>query len=545
MLLPVVGVQLLGNLSMQMKSGEPIPNVVAIPEESRLVRRARRGESDAFIALYDVYGDDLYRYVYFRVLSDVAAEAITSQVFRHAWDHMEGFRLKRKGLSFVEWIYEIARNQVLIYYKVNLRSDTFDTRSLLAAADYRLNQEAHEWSPGEAWGNHLRLLTGNIEQSRLQSTAAMIMREYLDYLNPRVTRRPSPTFNAYTRAWLMRYLRLHEHRPKPSPIQQFAATIDARASASYARAIATVKSLVPRPDFGPMTMLRLAPVYALLLTVLLITGTARAQSALPGDPLYSWKRASEQVWLSVSPDPVGTELILADRRLSEWIAVEKDPTRRTIAMKDYMSALLSLDTANDGQTHARIAPVLEAHQRKLVASGLASQPLVTYLQVAVNSTPASPAEDAVITALLASVTPQPSDVPPSATALPPTQALATATRVPPTATASATPVPPTATEVPPTPTAIVPTPTDVPPTDTAVPPTPTEVPTDVPTDTPVPPTDTPVPPTDTSVPPTEVPTDIPTDIPPQLAPTDVPTQIVPAVTDTPPAAMVVPQNPAP
>src|SRR5512142_2936041 len=143
-----------------MKTNEPIPSVVAIPEEKRLARRARAGDADAFIELYDVYSDDLYRYIYFRVLSDVAAEAITSQVFRHAWDHLESQR--KGGLSFAGWLYEIARNQVLIYYRVNLHSQEFEIRNLLAAADYRLNQEARDRLPGDAWSHHLRLLTGDI-----------------------------------------------------------------------------------------------------------------------------------------------------------------------------------------------------------------------------------------------------------------------------------------------------------------------------------------------------------------------------------------------
>lgn len=489
-----------------MKSDGLMPNALAIPEESRLVRRAKAGDADAFIALYDVYGDELFRYIYFRVLSDVAAEAITSQVFRHAWDHIENFRVRRQGLSFVGWIYEIARNQVLIYYRVNLRSDEFDIRSLLAAADYRLNQEAQNWSPAETWGNHLRLLTGDIEQTRLQSTAAMIMREYLDYLNPRTSRRPSPTFNAYTRTWLIRYLRLHEHRPKPSPIGEFLRS----ASATVA---ATLKSFEPRPAFNSMT-LRLSPVYAVLVAALLLTGTAKAQSAMPGSPLYEWKRTSEQVWLSVSPDPVGTELVLADRRLDEWLTVEKqDPARSETAMQDYMTALVKLNKADNRQESTRILPLLEAHKRKLKNSGLANQPPTTLLDVAINITPPTPVNDVSLTSMLASSTPRPTNAAPSATSVPTQTAAAPATSVPPTATASATLVPPTATAVPPTATQFIPTPTNTPteilPTATEIPPTPTAEPTEVvPTDTPVP-TVTPVP---TSTP----------------APADTP-----AVTDTP------------
>ncbi len=516
-----------------MMSDELIPTVEAIPEEGRLVRRAKAGDSDAFLALFDIYGDELFRYIYFRVLSDVAAEAITSQVFRHAWDHIEEFRLRRKGLSFVGWIYEIAHTQVLIYYKVNLRSDAFDIRSLLAAADYRLTQETQEWSPAETWGNHLRLLTGNIEQSRLQSTAAMIMREYLDYLNPRTTRRPSPTFNAYTRTWLMRYLRLHEHHPKPSQFRQTAA-------AMYGTVSEKIKSLVPRPALPSIRLpalnsmaLRFAPVYAVLVAGLLVSGTAKAQSAMPGQPLYGWKRTSEQVWLTVSPDPVGTELTLANRRLAEWIAVEKNPQLSAAAMQDYVSALVVLNNANDTQTHARIAPVLEAHQKKLQQSGLASAPLATFIQVAVNSAPSVPVDLDTTSILIASATPRPTSTVAIVAAQPtsvPATATATETEVPPTATASATPITPTATEVPPTPTVVTPTPL---PTETEVPPTPTET-QEPPTPTNIAPTPTDIVPTPTDVPSDVMPTDtpIPTDQPP------LPTDAVPTLSGLIPQALM-------
>ncbi len=462
---------------------EIIPNVAAIPEEKRLVRQAKAGNADAFVALYDSYSDDLYRYVFFRVLSDVAAEAIISQVFRHAWSHLDSYR--KRDSSFAAWLYRIARNQVLVYYKVNLRSDAFDIRTMVAAADYRLNQEAQERSPGESWGNCLVLLTDDIEQSRLQTTAALIMREYLDYLHPRRPRQPSPTFNAYTRTWLIRYLQLHERRPKPSPIRDWA-------TATYASLKSAFQPRAQQPGW-----LRLAPAYAMLLVALFITGTVQAQSALPGDPLYEWKRTSEQVWLSVSPDPVGTELALADRRLSELVAVENDPTRSQIALDGYVGVLDDLKATTGAHIPPRVADALGKHRPTLEAVALTNPQVSTFLAVA-NIPPTSVPTTAAVTASVPTATLWPTQVPATATAWP--------TQVPPTATPSATAVTPTATD----------TPTEVPPTATStateVPPSPTTIPTDTP------------------VPPTEVPTETP-------APTEVPTEVVPTPTEEVPSTV--------
>ena len=508
---------------MTMQSDEIIPNVKAVPEENRLVRRAKAGDADAFMELFDVYADDLYRYAYFRVLSDVAAEAITSQVFRHAWDHLDAYR--QRVSSFVAWIYEIARNQVIIYYKVNLRTNAFDTRSLLAAPDYRLNEEADAPAPGEAWGIHLRLLTGDIEQSRLQTTAALIMREYLDYLFPRRPRQPSPTFNAYTRAWLVRYVKLHARQPKISPIEEAISSSYATARAmltsllpqpgTAARLRARLRALVPQPMNWSPTPRQLSPFYTVIIAAFLVTGTARAQTALPGDPLYGWKRTSEQVWLSVSPDPVGTEMVLADRRLSEWMAVENDPRRSATAQAAYVQALQSLNVTTDAQTHARVLPMLEAHQKALKNSGVTSGPVYTFLTVAVNAAPTTTVIEEAATAIVPAATERVSEPPAAASQPPPTDVPATVAPPP-------TQVPPTETEVPPTNTP-VPTATEAPPTDTPVP-TETEEP---PTPTGVPPTE--VAPTATEVPPTVV---APT---PVVAPTDIP--VVP--TDTPSAGSLL------
>jgi hypothetical protein len=225
--------------------------------------------------------------------------------------------------------------------------------------------------------------------------------------------------------------------------------------------------------------------YAILVAAFLVTGTARAQSALPGDALYAWKRTSEQAWLSVSPDPVGTEIILANRRLEEWIAVGNDPARNAGALADYSSAISYLNTTSaDAESRTRLKAMIEAHKERVQQSGLSSTQLNNYLTESANAMLAPTATEVSATAFVASATPTATELLAVDTAIP-TEVAATATEVP-------TAVPPTATEVP---TEVPPTATEIP---TEVPPTATEVPTEVlPTATDVP---TEVPPTETEAP---------------------------------------------
>jgi DNA-directed RNA polymerase specialized sigma24 family protein len=490
-----------------MNSSDVIPHLEAIPEERRLVRRARAGDPDAFVQLYDAYGDDLYRYVYFRVMSDVAAEGITSHVFRYAWEHLQS--KQSKHLTFVAWIYQIARYQVLLYYKANLRTRAFDIGFLSVAADYGLTQDAQDHFNIEAWNHHLRLLAADANQSRLQETAALIMRKYLDYISPRRVLKPSPTFNAYTRGWLPRYLETHARRPRRSPMI-------GRILLAYSELARSARLLIHPPEI-PHAFQRMSVIYAILVAAFLVTGTARAQSALPGDAMYGWKRTSEQAWLSVSPDPVGTEIILANRRLEEWIAVGNDSTRNAGALADYSRALTYLNTTSDNSdSQTRIKAMIEAHREKLQQSGLSSTPLNDYLPGSANPGLAPTSTELSVTALVPSSTPTATQLLAAATEVP-TEVAATVTEVP-------TEVPPTATEVP---TEVLPTATEVP---TEVPPTATEVPTEVP------PTATEVP---TEVPPTA--TEVPTEVPSTEteAPTPADNGVVPPA-DTPAA----PPNPA-
>ena len=46
-----------------------------------LVEQARKGDQDAFSALYEKYYDQIYRYVYFKCGTRSDAEDITGQVF--------------------------------------------------------------------------------------------------------------------------------------------------------------------------------------------------------------------------------------------------------------------------------------------------------------------------------------------------------------------------------------------------------------------------------------------------------------------------------
>jgi RNA polymerase sigma-70 factor, ECF subfamily len=89
--------------------------VDSVDQDAVLMRRATKGDADAFGALYLRHLDAIYRYVYFRVGEVRDAEDLTEQVFLKAWQALPNYR--DCGTPFSNWLYRIAHNIVVDYYR--------------------------------------------------------------------------------------------------------------------------------------------------------------------------------------------------------------------------------------------------------------------------------------------------------------------------------------------------------------------------------------------------------------------------------------------
>jgi RNA polymerase sigma-70 factor (ECF subfamily) len=91
---------------------------------SEILEKAIAGDSSAFGVLYDTYQPRIYRFVYLKVSHREEAEDLTHQVFLNAWKHMGSFR--NEGLPISGWLYQIARNRVIDYYRTRKQSINLD-----------------------------------------------------------------------------------------------------------------------------------------------------------------------------------------------------------------------------------------------------------------------------------------------------------------------------------------------------------------------------------------------------------------------------------
>ncbi|MEK7465746.1 MAG: sigma-70 family RNA polymerase sigma factor [Patescibacteria group bacterium] len=84
-------------------------------EEELLVKKAQEGNADAFGKLYDTHMPRIFRFIVLKVGAKHDAEDLTQQVFINAWQHLPNFEFK--GFPFSSWLYRIASNAVIDYYR--------------------------------------------------------------------------------------------------------------------------------------------------------------------------------------------------------------------------------------------------------------------------------------------------------------------------------------------------------------------------------------------------------------------------------------------
>jgi len=85
-------------------------------EVQRLVRACQNGEVESFGGIYDLYIDQVYRYVYYRV-DKSEVEDVTESIFVRVWENIDKY--KRGEHPFSSWLFRIAHNMVVDHYRTH------------------------------------------------------------------------------------------------------------------------------------------------------------------------------------------------------------------------------------------------------------------------------------------------------------------------------------------------------------------------------------------------------------------------------------------
>jgi RNA polymerase sigma-70 factor (ECF subfamily) len=85
------------------------------PITADLIKQAQNGDENALSTIYQRYRLDIYRYLYYRVGHLQVAEDLTSEVFERMIRAIR--RSQFHNTSFEAWLFQIARNLAIDYYR--------------------------------------------------------------------------------------------------------------------------------------------------------------------------------------------------------------------------------------------------------------------------------------------------------------------------------------------------------------------------------------------------------------------------------------------
>lgn len=91
-------------------------------KEKILYSRVKNKDRKAFAEAYDLYIDEIFRFVFFKIGNKEEAEDITSSVFLKTWNHIQNNSIT-DSKTLRALIYKIARNSVIDHYRENSRKN--------------------------------------------------------------------------------------------------------------------------------------------------------------------------------------------------------------------------------------------------------------------------------------------------------------------------------------------------------------------------------------------------------------------------------------
>lgn len=100
------------------------PARIDTPRE--LVDQARKGDAQSFGQIYELWAENIYRFVYLKIKDENIAEDLTAEVFLKAWRGLKTFQ-PRDEVKFSTWLFSIARNTIIDYYRTTKQEISFES----------------------------------------------------------------------------------------------------------------------------------------------------------------------------------------------------------------------------------------------------------------------------------------------------------------------------------------------------------------------------------------------------------------------------------
>lgn len=137
--------------------------IATLADEDSLIRQAQAGDAYAFAQLFEENLEQVYRYITLRVENDRVAENITVWVFSKAWEQLD--RYKVSGSTIIEWLYRIARDEIVSYYRTHRRNTVQDNTVTMVVSNHYRSEDIKDMFQLQAMRDGLQRLTGEEQQA--------------------------------------------------------------------------------------------------------------------------------------------------------------------------------------------------------------------------------------------------------------------------------------------------------------------------------------------------------------------------------------------
>ena len=94
--------------------------------EIEKINRAIEGDKEAFSFLYELFMEQILNYFYFRTSDLQTSEDLTETLFINAWNHLPEFGKKDRGINLRAWLFRIAHNLLVDYYRKQREESSLD-----------------------------------------------------------------------------------------------------------------------------------------------------------------------------------------------------------------------------------------------------------------------------------------------------------------------------------------------------------------------------------------------------------------------------------
>ncbi len=88
-----------------------------------IIENCQKGRAEKFAYIYDAFIEKIYKFIYYKTGHRETAEDLTSQTFFKALEKIDTFKIHD---NFSAWLYRIARNLVIDYYRTKKNNNDID-----------------------------------------------------------------------------------------------------------------------------------------------------------------------------------------------------------------------------------------------------------------------------------------------------------------------------------------------------------------------------------------------------------------------------------